>query len=336
MRRLVLALPLALMPTLAHAGGLVELHLQPSEQTVVVLAELADLSGNETVLMELRGPGDASYHPVHRLIPYEVGAAAGSLWWLEPDTIYDLRVVMDDPDGFSGGEQVLEAQVQTLPAFAIPRPLRVRWVGPGGSDQADQGTSEAAPFATIAYAASQAQPGDEIRVLPGDHGPVDASGLTGTEAAPIVILGFGDRNMRPRIDAAGAATAFDLTGGAHVIVSGLEITGAGDDATGAGVRLHSAAHLTVHDCFIHDNGHWEVLVSKGAEYPGGLLQGGYHRILNSEIADLEHESCAEASNVACPGQSYYGINLDNNPGAGVRIAGNTIHGVVDGVSICGN
>jgi hypothetical protein len=338
MRRLALALslPFALASTLAHAAGLVELHLQPSERTVVVIAEVAELSGNENVLMELRGPGDADHRPVHRLIPYETGAAAGVLWELEPDTVYDLRVVMDDPDGFSGGEQVLEAQVRTLPTFALPTPLRVRWVGPGGSDQPDQGTGEAAPFATIDYAIAQAEPGDEIRVLPGDYGPVDAGGLTGTEVAPIVILGFGDRNMRPRIDAAGAATAFDLTGAAHVIVSGLEITGAGDDASGSGVRLHSGTHLTIHDCFVHDNGHWEILVSKGAEYPGGLLQGGYHRILASEIADLEHETCDGASNQACPGQSYYGINLDNNPGAGVRISGNTIHGVVDGVSICGN
>ncbi|MFV8751321.1 MYXO-CTERM sorting domain-containing protein [Nannocystaceae bacterium ST9] len=334
-RAVLLSLPLVLAPGLALAGGLVELHVQPSERSAAVVVETIDMSGNETLSMELRGPADADYRPVHRPIAYETGAAAGVLFDLAPDTTYDLRVSVDDPDGITG-QPMLEAQLTTQAAFALPTPLRIFWIGPGGSDAPDQGTSEVAPFATIDYAIGQAQPGDELRVLPGDYGPVDASGLTGSEAAPIVILGFGDRNMRPRIDAAGAATSFDLTGAAHVIVSGLEITGAGDDEGGSGVRLHSGSHLTIHDCFVHDNGHWEILVSKGAEYSGGILQGGYHRILNSEIADLEHESCEGASNDACPGQSYYGVNLDNNPGAGVVIAGNTIHGVVDGVSICGN
>lgn len=328
---------LALAPTLARAGGLVELHVQPSERSAALLAELVDADGDETITLALRGPEDPDFRPAHDLIAYEADAAAGVLFELAPATTYDLRVTIADPDGVTG-DATLEASLTTSPSFALPTPLRVRYVGPGGTDapDPDQGTSEQTPFATIAYAASLAQPGDELRVLPGDYGPVDVAGLTGTAAAPIVIVGLGDRTTKPRIDAGGAATAFDLTGAAHVIVSNLEITGAGDDEGGSGVRLHSGSHLTIHDCFVHDNGHWEILVSKGAEYPGGALAGGYHRILDSEIADLEHESCEGASNVACPGQSYYGINLDNNPGAGTVIAGNTIHGVVDGVSICGD
>lgn len=319
------------VPTLAHAGGLGELHVQPSDRSATLLVELVGCDGDETITLSVRGPGDGDFRPAHELVAYEAEAAAGVLFDLEPQTIYELRVELDDPDGVDG-DALVAAMLTTAPSFAMPGWTDAYWVGPAGSDQAP-GTMDA-PFATIEHALSLAQPGTIISLLPGDYGPVDASGLAGTAELPIQIIGYGD--PRPRIDAGGAATAFDLTGSAHVIVSHLEITGAGDDAGGSGVRLHSGSHLTIHDCFVHDNGHWEILVSKGAEYEGGVLAGGYHRILASEIADLEHESCEGASNEACPGQSYYGINLDNNPGANVLIVGNTIHGVVDGVSICGD
>lgn len=318
-------------PRLAHASGLGELHVHASDRSATLLVELVGCDGDETLALSVRGPGDADFRPAHELVAYEADAAAGVLFDLAPQTIYELRVELDDPDGVDG-DALIATMVTTAPSFVVPFGLDYYWVGPSGSDQA-AGTMEA-PFATIEHALALAQPGTTITLLPGDYGAVDASGLAGTAELPIMIVGSG--NPRPRIDAGGAATAFDLTGSSHVIVSHLEITGAGDDAGGSGVRLHSGSHLTVHDCFVHDNGHWEILVSKGAEYEGGALAGGYHRILDSEIADLEHETCAGASNEACVGQSYYGINLDNNPGANVLIAGNTIHGVVDGVSICGN
>ena len=48
------------------------------------------------------------------------------------------------------------------------------------------------------------------------------------------------------------------------------------------------------------------------------------------------ESCSGGSNTACPGQTYYGIKQDNNPGGGTVIRKNRIRGHDDNTSPCGD
>ena len=97
-----------------------------------------------------------------------------------------------------------------------------------------------------------------------------------------------------------------------------------------------SSHVTVRNCSVHDNGHWNVLVTKSAQFSGGILEGGFHLIEDNEVFDGDAATCGGASNSACPGQTYYGIHLDNNPGAGTVIRNNVVHGNVDNLVVCGD
>jgi hypothetical protein len=318
----------------AEAAALGPVSLTPSFETAGVIVQLTGDSGNETVTVDVKGPGDADFHAAHATVLFEPHAFATSLFELAPGTDYTLRITVADPDGVTGSATQMVA-LHTRAEPTLPVPTRVRWVGPGGSDAAGAGTTKAAPYATPGYALSQALPGDEIRVLAGSYAAVSADGVHGTEALPIVLRAD-DPAQKPVIDGALAGNALYFNDAAYVVVDGFEVRNGGDDSGGHGVYLRASSHVTVRNSFIHDNGHDDVLISKGAEFSGGALLGGFHLIENNDIADLVQEACTGGSNTACPGQTYYGIKQDNNPGGGTVIRKNRIRGHDDNTSPCGD
>ncbi len=299
-----------------------------------MIVQISGDSGNETVTVEIKGPSDADFHPAHATVLFEPHALATSLFDLTPDSDYSLRVTLADPDGVTGSA----TQTTTLHTRAqptLPSPLRVRWVGPGGHDTDASGASKADAYATPGYALAHALPGDEIRVLAGTYPPASADGLHGTEAAPIVLRAD-DPAAKPVIDGAASGNALYLNDAAWVVIDGFEVRNGGSDSDGHGVFLRASSHVTVRNSFIHDNGHDNVLISKGAEFSGGALAGGFHLIESNDIADLEYGACSGGSNNACVNQTYYGIKLDNNPGGGTVIRKNHLHGHDDNISPCGD
>ena len=138
------------------------------------------------------------------------------------------------------------------------------------------------------------------------------------------------------IDGAQAGNSLYLNDAAWLVIDGFEVRNGGADSDGHGVFLRASSHVTLRNAFIHDNGHDDVLISKGAEFSGGALVSGFHLIESNDIADLVQESCTGPSNMACPGQTYYGIKLDNNPGGGTVIRKNRVRGHVDNTSPCGD
>jgi MYXO-CTERM domain-containing protein len=318
----------------AEAAALGTVTLTPSFETAGVIVQLSADSGNETVTVEIKGPSDTDFHPAHGTVLFEPHAHGTSLFALKPDTDYALRVTLSDPDGVTGpATQMVTLHTRAEPK--LPAPTRVRWVGPGGNDAAGSGTTNAAPYATPGYALSQAQPGDEIRVLAGTYPATSTDGIHGTDALPIVLRAD-DPAAKPVIDGAMAGAAMYLNDAAYVVIDGFEVRNGGDDAGGHGIYLRASSHVTVRNSFIHDNGHEDILVSKGAEFSGGLVAAGFHLIEDNDIADLVHETCVGASNTACSGQTYTGIKQDNNPGGGTVIRRNEIHGHVDNISPCGD
>ncbi len=318
----------------AEAAALGPVTLTPSFETAGVIVQLTADSGNETVAIELKGPKDADFHPIHATTLFEPHAHGTSLFELAPDTDYALRITLSDPDGVTGSAtQMVTLHTRAEPK--LPGPTRVRWVGPGGSDAAGAGTAKAAPYATPGYALSQALPGDEIRVLAGTYPATSADGIHGTEAAP-VVLRADDAAQKPVIDGAMSGSALMLNDAAYVVIDGFEVRNGGDDAGGHGIYVRASSHVTVRNSFVHDNGHEDILVSKGAEFSGGLVAAGFHLFEDNDIADVVHETCVGGSNTACVGQTYTGIKQDNNPGGGTVIRRNHIHGHVDNLSPCGN
>ncbi len=133
-----------------------------------------------------------------------------------------------------------------------------------------------------------------------------------------------------------AGTSLYLNDMAYLVLDGFEIRNGGDGGGGHGIYLRASSHVTIRNSFIHDNGHDEILISKGDEFSGGPLQAGFHLIEDNDIADLGQESCSGGSNTACPGQTYYGIKQDNNPGGGTVIRRNRVRGHDDNTSPCGD
>ncbi|RME44377.1 MAG: hypothetical protein D6791_13325, partial [Chloroflexi bacterium] len=94
---------------------------------------------------------------------------AGSLFWLQPDSTYEIELALTDPDG--GGETRVVTATTRAYGGLVPRPLpgaRELYVVPGngGGDG-----SPANPFQGLQAAADAAQPGDLIHVAPGTYAP---------------------------------------------------------------------------------------------------------------------------------------------------------------------
>lgn len=318
----------------ARAAKLEAVLVQPSFETAGIIVRLSGDSGNEVVNVEVKGPGDADFRPAHAAARFEAGAAATSLFNLKPSADYSVRVTLVDPDGVTGSA-TQTATLRTRGAPSLPTPKRVRWVGPAGRDAAGAGATKADPFKSIAFAFNGAQPGDEIRVLPGTYGAAEITKKNGSEDAPIVLRADDPAN-KPIIDGAATDNALTFDDSSYVVVDGFEVRNGGKDGEGVGVYLRASAHLTVRNCSIHDSGHYDVLIAKAAEYSGGAQQSGFHLLEDNVIADLDHGACTGPTYESCPGETYYGIKLDNNAGAGTVIRRNHIHDHADNLSPCGD
>ncbi len=322
-----------LFPASSHAATIQQVFTHSSFETLGFIVQLSESDGNERVRLRYRENGQTNYQDGHPLVRFDGSSFAGSLFYLKPGTPYQVEILLEDPDGV-GGENPRRLQVSSRAPLSLPTAQRTLYVGPNGSDQPSSG-SMASPFATIGFAGRQAQAGDEIRVLPGNYPSADLSGVSGTESAPIVFKAHDSQN-RPVIDGNGQGRALNLYQVSHLVIDGFEIHNGGSFETGIGVRLHSSARVILRNNYIHDNGRYNVLVSKNAMFPGGILEGGYHIIENNRISDEEFTPCGGRSNSACPNQTTYGIRVDNNPGAAHIVRGNEPYGHVDNIVLCGD
>ncbi len=332
LRSLPWASALVLTSASVSAAGLSEVHVTPGYESLGVIVTLEGASGNETLVVEYTD-GTTTW-TLHEPVRYDGRNWATSALGLSPGSSGQVTVTLQDPDGVTNSPTI-GLTANTLPWPSALTPSRTWYVAVGGSDQASGSQGE--PFATIQHAIDQASAGDEIRVGPGTYAPVKVQDLQGTADAPLVIRADNPSDL-PILEGpgSGSGSVIDISGSSYVWLSGLEIRNGGGDDDGKGVRIHSSAHVIVEDCEIHDNGHYNVLVTKSADYPGGTTLGGFHLIRNNHIYDSDDGSCAGASNQACPGQTYYGVQFENNPGAGSVTVGNRIHGNVDNVVLCGN
>jgi hypothetical protein len=271
--------------------------------TLICLGFEWEISGddnrNATVDVEYRRSGDAAWKPALPLLrmggervfraaehlDYTVpNGFAGSILDLEPDTEYEVRLTMKDPDGIAG-QAVQAAKVRTRAEPKAAAGGRTLHVYPPDF----KGTKQQPAFTGLmeAYYGSglgdwnevyerKAQPGDIILVHAGLYKAnrlnyVDPLGtpfdgayvltLKGTPQKPIVIRGAGDGEVI--FDGAGAFRLFDVMAADYHIFEGLTIRNT-DVAFWAGLKdVLGPKGLTVRNCRIENVG-----IGINAQYAG--------------------------------------------------------------------
>ena len=190
-----------------------------------------DANANATVGVEYRPVGEARWRPGYPLFrPYPEHQSpalrvaggwlfAGSIVDLTPDTEYEARVTLRDPDG-GGAERILRLRTAAEPRE--PAGLEVRHVAPGEGG----GTGAAAdPFRGLAAAEATAAPGTLFLLHAGVYRAapwrVQRSGAPGR---PIIYRGAGDGDVI--LDGDGGERAVNAQGTRHVWLEGVTIRNA--------------------------------------------------------------------------------------------------------------
>ncbi|MBI1798540.1 MAG: right-handed parallel beta-helix repeat-containing protein [Candidatus Eisenbacteria bacterium] len=175
---LMLAAPAAAQN--ASTAGSLELY--PTYQAIGVrLTYGGDLNGNASARIEWRPAGAPAWNAGMPMTRITNSRWAASVLWLSPRTSYEVRVVIDDPDG--GGSA--SATVTTRDDTPLVPAGRTWWVAPAGNDSAAGAATT--PLRTLQHAADLAQPGDEIRVRPGIYYQSLDTPRSGTASLPIFL-----------------------------------------------------------------------------------------------------------------------------------------------------
>jgi hypothetical protein len=195
-----------------------------------------DDNRNAQVRVSFRREGEDPWTaglPLFRVDPREIAYGrkvpdmfAGSLFDLAPGTLYEVKLVLSDPDG-GEGEKVL--RMSTRPVPVAPADAHVLPV----------------TVAQLGKAVAEASPGQVLLVAPGTfQGSLNLAGKSGTAEKPIVL-----RAAEPGktvVDAQGARSVVDASESAYVFLEGLTLRG----AQWAGVEANGAVGLVVRRCTI--------------------------------------------------------------------------------------
>jgi hypothetical protein len=192
--------------------------------------------------------------PLTEKVPEDSWLFAGSLLLLDPDTAYDLRLRLSDPDGGSA-ERVLTSR--TLAEPALPPGLPTYHVAPGEGG----GTgSPSDPYRGLAAAAARAQPGDVFLLHAGVYPGTFVVTKSGEPGKPIVWRGAGDGEA--------------LVGGSDPGPRGIDIQGIHDlwlerlavRNKDYGIVVQESARIVIRRCELKSvkNGIYNSRNSKGA------------------------------------------------------------------------
>jgi hypothetical protein len=252
---------------------------------------------NCVVTMEYRRQGAQSWNEAQPLWRVETGLwhhgedpgdlLAGSLFFLDPATTYEVRLTLNDPDG--GAAQ----QIVTVTTHAEPQPAlngRTRYVAPGNGG----GTgSPSDPFLGLAAADAAALPGDIFIVKPGsyttkfvpvhDGTPTNPIVYRGTDPGAVILDGLGGTQ--------GASNCVDLTNRRYIFIENMSLVNCLRPVVvgnSVGIVIRACTIQPVHqlvstrgvvgdgvqDLFISDNtflmpGDWEGIGRTGAYGAGG-------------------------------------------------------------------
>ena len=302
-----------------YSSNISEVKTYGSFETAGIIIKIDGMNFNETATVEYKKSGMDDYKRGHDFVRYDGNHMATSLFKLDLNSTYDLRITLIDPDGVTGINPYL-SNVTTKPEFSIPTPLRV--VNVSNQTQLDD-------------AVYDLQPGDEVRLSAGTYSTgVHISSKSGTQANPIVFTSQGNTKAIIQGNSDGG---IQIEHGAYFIINKLEV----HNESGAGIFFRGCHNMAITNCYIHDNqpGDYTANIEiQHGEEANPPLKGNF-LIVNNVISDETHDVVDEnqgplATNINEPGQSYFGIDCRYNPGPFITIRNNVIHGVVDGIHPC--
>jgi parallel beta-helix repeat protein len=167
--------------------GAAELELYGTFEAMGVIVTVAagdDPEQDAAASLEYRPSGTALFRPGWPLSRVSPTRFVGSLFYLQPGTGYDVRVTFSDTTGGTLNGVVVSASQTTRVEITLPLPAHSYFVSPGGTGS----TCSAGQPCALAQALSQAQPGEEIVLLPGVYPLGELTPpRSGAAGAPIVI-----------------------------------------------------------------------------------------------------------------------------------------------------
>jgi hypothetical protein len=138
-------------------------------------------------------------------LPFPTEQFAGSIFGLTPDTPYEIRITITDPEG-GGSVQTLVARTRAEPLTTPANPRAVA----------------VATRAELTAALQSALPGDVITLAPGTYAGAITISRSGTLADPIIVRGASRSGVI--VDATGAVVGVNITG-AHVYLEEMTVRG---------------------------------------------------------------------------------------------------------------
>jgi hypothetical protein len=154
----------------------------------VSITDMHDANENAVTTIEYR-KGSEPYQAGFPLARISNTRFVGSLFWLEPGTVYDVRITFSDPDGDPLDGIILQAAASTRTEINIPSANNTFIVSPTGNGTA---CSLLSPCSLV-EGMSRAQPGDEVVLRGGVYYQSEISlPRSGAPGAPIVIRGYSD------------------------------------------------------------------------------------------------------------------------------------------------
>jgi hypothetical protein len=263
-------------PTLINLGFEFEFTGDNNRNAVVKTSyRKAGTSAWKEAMPLLRIGGERVFRKMENLEYTVPDLFAGSILDLTPDTEYECRFIITDPDGVEGeSEQLIKVRTRSAPKeYAEGRTLHVYPVDwKGKKEEPSYAGLKAAYYGSglgdwSVVQERKAKPGDIILMHAGLYKAdrlnyVEPNGipfdgtyvltLKGTEDKPIVIKGAGDGETI--IDGAGAHTLFDVTATDHTIFDNITFRNA-DIAFHAGFKeVLGANNLAIRNCRMEDVG----------------------------------------------------------------------------------
>ena len=257
---------------------------------------LNDTNHDATATLQYRVSGTTTWQsalPLMRVDFNGFNMLAGSALMLTPDTAYDVRVALNDPDG---GAETRIVSVRTRRVPAAPTGGRVLHVipGAGGGDG-----PLLSPFAGVAAAEAAAQPGDTFLLHGGSYGGRIRFSVPGTADKYIVWKAADDNEV--------LMNGLDIAA-SHIWLEGITVR----DQAYATFSINAPTNVVVTRCNFFNN-HYSIYLQRGGS--------NWYIADNTIVGDTPADS-----------ESFSGEGIELNTTSGHTVAHNSITNVGDGIS----